>query len=307
MLSRADFIRQSLETHLFFARIMKEHAFFLELGFTPRDDAYIKHADELRVAFDDFLADCIALSNGVVSDEVLQSGEVFTKYTLEAERVSVFYTSVQIRTKLTEEEMGLRGGNEYNPAMERRVAILNRRAIFLLDDIIRFKNNILNDVLSCRMFTVNYPLLIEHIMREARFYQRLIKKLQAREEVNIQREALEQEFFWNRIMAEHSKFIRGLLDPTEEELFITADNFGREFDQLTNDAKEAMDMSRQNQTQVTEESLKATKDIRDFKAQGTEGLLDCKVKSIIIPLLADHTLREASHYLRLLKIFKCME
>ena len=27
--------------------------------------------------------------------------------------------------------------------------------------------------------------------------------------------ALNQEAFWNRIMAEHSKFIRGLLDPTE--------------------------------------------------------------------------------------------
>lgn len=304
MLSRVDFIRQSLETHLFFARIMKEHSFFLEIGFTPRDDGYIKHADELRVAFDDFLADCIALSNGVVSDDVLQSGEVFTKYTLEAERVSEFFTSVQIRTKLTEEEMGLRGGNEFNPIMERRVAILNRRAIYLLDDIIRFKNNILTDVLACRMFTVNYPLLIDHILREARFYQRLIRRLQAREEINIQREAFEQEYFWNRIMAEHSKFIRGLLDPTEEELFVTADNFGREFDQLTNDAKEAMDMSRPNLARVTDESLKATKDIRDFKAQGTEGILECKVKSIIIPLLADHTLREASHYLRLLKIFK---
>jgi hypothetical protein len=304
MLSRVDFIRQSLETHLFFARIMKEHAFFLETSFTPRDDGYIKHADELRVAFDDFLADCIALSNGVVSDDVLQSGEVFTKYTLEAERVSEFYTSVQIRTKLTEEEMGLMGGTEFNPVTERRVAILNRRAIYLLDDIIRFKNNILTEVLACKMFTMNYPLLIDHIMREARFYQRLIRRLQAREEINIQREAFEQEYFWNRIMAEHSKFIRGLLDPTEEELFATADNFGREFDQLTNDAKEAMDMSRPILAMVTEESLKATKDIRDFKAQGTEGILECKMKSIIIPLLADHTLREASHYLRLLKIFR---
>ncbi|MEN6317078.1 MAG: DUF2935 domain-containing protein, partial [Clostridiaceae bacterium] len=31
--------------------------------------------------------------------------------------------------------------------------------------------------------------------------------------------------------------------------------------------------------------------------------LECKVKSIIIPLLGDHVIREASHYLRLLKIF----
>lgn len=55
---------------------------------------------------------------------------------------------------------------------------------------------------------------------------------------------------------------------------------------------------------VTEESLKATEAIRDFKAQGTEELIECKIKSIIIPLLGDHTLREANHYLRLLKIFE---
>ncbi|HKL99618.1 MAG TPA: DUF2935 domain-containing protein [Mobilitalea sp.] len=304
MLSRTDFIRQSLETHLFFARIMKEHAFFMQVSFTPRDDKFIKHADELRVEFDNFLADCIVLSNGVVSNEVLESGEVFTQYTLEAERVSGFLTGVMIRTKLTEEERGLMGGREASQALERRVAMLNKRALFLLEDIIKFKNAVLADVLVCKMFTVNYPLLLEHILREARFYQRLIRRLQARDEINIQREVFEQEYFWNRIMAEHAKFIRGLLDPSEEELFLAADNFGHEFDRLTDAAKDAMDMSRILPVRVTEESLRATKDIRDFKAQGTEGLIECKIKSIIIPLLADHTLREANHYLRLLKIFK---
>ena len=304
MLSRTDFIRQSLETHLFFARIMKEHAFFLEVGFTPRDDKFIRRADELRDEFDNFLADCIALSNGVVSNEVLESGEVITQYTLEAEKVSGFLTGVAIRTKLTEEERGLRGGTEASPGLERRVAMLNKRALYLLEDIIKFKNAILSDVLACKMFTVNYPMLLEHILREARFYQRLIRRLQSRDEINLQREAFDQEFFWNRIMAEHAKFIRGLLDPSEEELFQAADNFGHEFDRLTDAAKEAMDMSRIVPARVTEESIRATRDIRDFKAQGTEGLLECKIKSILIPLLADHTLREASHYLRLLKIFK---
>ena len=58
---------------------------------------------------------------------------------------------------------------------------------------------------------------------------------------------------------------------------------------------------------VTDDSLKATKEIKKFKQQGTQGLVDCKIKSIIIPLLGDHTLREANHYLRLLKIFKTAE
>jgi hypothetical protein len=152
------------------------------------------------------------------------------------------------------------------------------------------------------MFTVNYPLLIDHILREAKFYLRIVQRLQSREEINAEIEMYEQEFFWNRIMAEHSKFIRGLLDPTENELINVANNFGNEFDQLTKEAKQAMDMTIPID-KVTDDSLKATKEIRDFKAKGTQAILECKIKSIIIPLLGDHTLREANHYLRLLKMF----
>ena len=42
-------------------------------------------------------------------------------------------------------------------------------------------------------------------------------------------------------MGEHAMFIRGLLDPTEEELFNVADAFGNEFKQLTKEALSAMD------------------------------------------------------------------
>jgi hypothetical protein len=305
MLSRFEFVRQSLETHLFFARIMKEHSFFLQVGFTPRDTKYSQHAQELQTAFGELLADVIALSDGIVSPDLLESGEVVTKYTLEAEKTTEFYTGVPFATQLTEAAAGLGGGSErFGQGLDRRVAAVNHRALELLDDIIQFKNNILKNVLECKMFTNNYPLLIDHILREARLYQYLIRRLQSREDINIQRDAYDQEYFWNRIMAEHSKFIRGLLDPSEDELVQTANDFGNQFDRLTEEAKEAMDMTRPVNNRVTEESLRATRKIRDFKAQATEGILGCKIRSIIIPLLGDHTLREANHYLRLLKIFE---
>ena len=52
---------------------------------------------------------------------------------------------------------------------------------------------------------------------------------------------------------------------------------------------------------LTEETLEETLKIRDFKAVGTEGILNCKIASIILPLLGDHVLREANHYIRLLE------
>ncbi|SHI99713.1 DUF2935 domain-containing protein [Desulfosporosinus lacus] len=61
-------------------------------------------------------------------------------------------------------------------------------------------------------------------------------KIQKRVDFNLVGEAVEQEAFWNRIMGEHAKFVRGFLDPTEELLFDKAHRFGKEFDRLTIEA-----------------------------------------------------------------------
>jgi hypothetical protein len=103
-------------------------------------------------------------------------------------------------------------------------------------------------------------------------------------------------------MAEHSKFIRGLLDPTEVNLINTANNYGNEFDKLTQEAVAAIDQTMAI-PKVTAESLQATTGLRDFKATGTKGLINCSIKAIAYPLLGDHVLREANHYIRILKHF----
>ena len=304
MLSTQEFVRESLGLHLFFTRIMKEHAFFLEIGFTPRDSNFIKTADEFRVAFDQVLKEVIMLSDGVVGMDFINSGEGVTPYTLKAEELSAFYTGVPINTKLTEMEQNLSDStrNETDQGRAQRVSDLNRKIIDLLSQFIAFKTTILNDVNSCRMFTVNYPLLIDHILREARLYRVLVQRLNEMDDLYTVQDAVEQEVFWNRIMAEHSLFIRGLLDPTENELIIAANNFGREFNTLYEEARAAMDQTLPI-SKITDDSLKATMEISNFNEQGTQGLLNCQIKSIIIPLLGDHVLRESNHFIRLLRIY----
>lgn len=305
MLSGNEFIRQSLELHLFFARIMKEHSFFLQLGFTPRDVSFSQQADHLRREFDNFLWEVVCLSNGVVSQRVIDSGEIVTPYTLNAESVSSYLTGVNIPTSITQAELELMGAKDgiFNPMFEQTIYILNQRSIGLIEAIIDFKTRVLSNVLSCNMFTVNYPLLIDHILREAKLYLRMVIRLQSRETIDLEKEIYEQELFWNRIMAEHSKFIRGLLDPTEDDLINIANNFANEFDELTEAVKKAMEKSLPID-EITDESLKATKEVSDFNAQATQGLLGCEIRSIIIPLLGDHVLRESNHFIRLLKKFQ---
>lgn len=302
MISRDEYIRLSLELNLFFVRIFKEHSFFLQAAFVCKDTQLIQEANNFRLQYEQFLAETAALANGVVSPAAVGSGEFVTQYTLNAERATQFFTGVPFNFGLTQAEEGLSGssGMMLSPALEQRVFMLNQKGIMLTNALLQFKQRILNDVVACKLFTLNYPLLIDHIMREAQFYLVMVNRLQRRVEIDTQSDLLEQEVFWNRIMAEHAKFIRGLLDPTEEALISKANDFGNEFDQLTRKAAAATEQTALLPG-VTNESLKAAKEIKDFKAAGTKGLIDCEIKSIIIPLLGDHVLREASHYLRILQ------
>lgn len=106
--------------------------------------------------------------------------------------------------------------------------------------------------------------------------------------------SLETHLFFARIMMEHALFIRGLLDPCEEKLIETADNFAADYRRLLERAKKCDCMATEA---LTEKTLK----YRDFKATGTKGILNCYIASLILPLLADHVLREANHYIRILK------
>ncbi len=176
-----------------------------------------------------------------------------------------------------------------------RIKQLNQRAMRLLNGLISFKEKILENVLSCKMFTGNYPLLIEHIIREAKLYREYVGILE-RDGRLSDSSMRRTECFWNRIMMEHAMFIRGLLDPSEAELIHTADEFAKDYSKLLDDCNNVYSRT------LTVNSLDETLKFRGFKTAGTQGITGCEIRSVILPLLADHVLREANHYIRLLSV-----
>lgn len=291
------YVVKSLELHLFFGRIMKEHALFLRAGFTPADPSFSEKAEFFLKEFESLLSEAVSISDGIVGKEVLESGEVITEFTALAERQTERFTGIPIDKQITRKTQNLKCRERQRGSMAPltgKVRKLNRNALRLLEGLIGFKENILKCVLQCELFTLNYPLLIEHILREAKLYRRYIEILEREGELREQN-MKETECFWNQIMMEHAQFIRGLLDPCETELYCTADGFAKEYCKLLEASQNA-----HNKT-LTEESLAQTLQFRDFKASGTQGIQQCKIRSVILPLLADHVLREANHYLRLLQ------
>lgn len=294
-----EYVTLSLETHLFFGRIMKEHSLFLLAGFPAKETAFIQRADQFREEFEDGLRKTVKLADGIVSESVLASGEVVTEFTGKAECQTRNLTGIPIDIKITEAEERLRAGScvTVNREMVSHVRMLNRQMLRSLNGLIAFKEEILREVTGCRLYTTNYPLLIEHILREAKMYRKILSELERRGRISPL-DLRNLELFWNQIMMEHAQFIRGLLDPTECELIETAEGFAEDYCRLLEEARE-QDCKAMNA--LTVRTLRTTEQYRQFKTAGAEGITGCEIRSIILPLLADHVLREANHYLRILE------
>ncbi len=286
---------ESLELHLFFARIMKEHSLFLKAGFTPVGAGYAAKAEFYKNAFEKLLSSAVSLSKGIISNEVLRSGELVTEFTSAAEQQTERLTGIAINKGITERTLQL-GSCFCCGGMDccRQVKALNTQALRLLNGLIGLKEEILDQVQHCRMYTANYPLLLEHILREAKLYRSYVQMLESNG-TTADQSLQETKCFWNQIMMEHALFMRGLLDPTEEELIRTSDHFAGDYAALLSTCRNA-----QSKT-MPAELLAETRKFRDFKAAGAKGILSCRIRSLILPLLADHVLREANHYIRILE------
>lgn len=297
------YITYSLELHLFWGRIMKEHSLFLEAGFTPKNMKLSKEADHFKKSFEKLLIDVVKMSNTNIRQSVLDSGEIFTDYTLDAEKKTEFYTGIDINTKLTlmEKDLDCKNLNDIDSKMIKCVKNINAKAIKLLDGLIDFKMKLLDGVLCCDLFTVNYPSLIEHVIEEAKLYRSHVRALESNKDTD-ENNINETVLFWNEIMMEHALFIRGLLDPSEKELIMTSNKFAAEFCELIQKTNDNIDITSSG---IKNETLMETIKLRDFNKAGTNGLVNCKIKSIILPLLSDHVLREANHYIRVLN--ECKE
>lgn len=301
MTERENYTQTSLELHLFFLRIMKEHALFLATGFTPVNNDFTRASLRFKQQFETLLSKAIPLGNGIVCPELLNSCELVTGCTLSAEQQTEKLTGIPINQSLTHQEEAMISSRSPQISLElsQHVKHLNQQAFLLLDGFIRFQETIHEHVTSCRMFTANYPTLIQHILREAEYYREHLAALD-NENCSQNSHPDVDEHFWNHIMMEHALFMRGLLDPIENKLIVQANTFAETYAELLDIAMEKECGCDENQENVLN-TLKTTERFQDFKQAATVGLTECEIRSVILPLLADHVLREANHYLRLLR------
>ncbi|MBK1809637.1 DUF2935 domain-containing protein [Clostridium sp. YIM B02505] len=307
MISDREYIIHSLEFNLFFLRIAREHTIFVSASLPLKNLSTMRQANVFKKAYEDLLSRVILLSSSEqVGNRLINSGEFITEFTLEAEKITSQLTGIPIETNITKQEINIFGSvlpKSRQDNILAQISAVNDEAIRLTTSVIAFQTKLLNDILSCKAFSYTYPLMLDHVTREAQFAVMTLRKLQMKDTIDTLNEIINFEINWTRLMDEHSKFIRGYLDPSETALFETADGFANDLDKLLASTL-ALEDSPEDLARVTRETINQVTKLRDFKKQGTAGILACKIKSIIPPLLSDHVLREANYYLKLLKTFK---
>ncbi|MBP0723775.1 DUF2935 domain-containing protein [Bacillus sp. RG28] len=187
---------------------------------------------------------------------------------------------------------------------------LNEDSIQLVLGLRNFKRNLLIMIINCKVMGFNFPLLVDHIAREAEYFMRTLKKFNDGILDPIQDAIIKENVFWLKIMMEHSRFIASLLDQSERNLVKSALKFGDDFEVLLNQARDVESMLLKKQPtypiigKMNKDSETATEELRNFKQAGLDFIKTCQIKSVIDPLLADHVVREANHFLYMISMLE---
>lgn len=120
--------------------------------------------------------------------------------------------------------------------------------------------------------------------------------------------AIDEMRFWLRIMFEHAKFIRGGLNPSQdqEQFFRTADDFAINIEELFIKAVNTSSKDTVAVNALVDASIYWTVKLRDFKAQLFVLLEECKAIAELPAPLLDHIRREADFFLTMLYRLKGM-
>lgn len=172
-----------------------------------------------------------------------------------------------------------------------------------------FKRKVLGLIIRCKIGGNNFPLLVDHVSREAAYFMKRLDQLNTGTLDSLPDAVINENVFFLRIMADHAKFINHLLDPSERKLVDQAREFSHDFDQLLYQAIDLDSMRPQSQTQplldqFVDQNRVSVRQLRDFKKTAHDLIEACRIKSLIPPLLADHVFREASHFLEILDSFE---
>ncbi|GAB6098791.1 DUF2935 domain-containing protein [Halanaerocella petrolearia] len=186
---------------------------------------------------------------------------------------------------------------------------LLKESMMVTSELLDFKRELLAMIIQCQLQSNLYPLLIDHTAREAEEFMSLTTIYQEND-FTFSQAILAEEIFWLRIMKDHSQFLCHLIDPSETNFIAKLRDSKQNFNNLYNQALDLESMLQANPcnfpavSRFTDKVINNTRELHQFKEETKELLAECKLLSSTNPLFAEHTAKEAKHFLIIINQIK---
>jgi hypothetical protein len=173
----------------------------------------------------------------------------------------------------------------------------------------RFKRRLVRMAITCKLHSCLFPLMLDHFSREALYFIRILERINDSKPSFYKASMIREMLFWLRIMSDHIRFIRQMLDPSQTGLIETAEEFIVEFDDLYLQARDyASLLGVQGDVPSFDRFIldvrAAVLRLRDFKRALYQMIVDCRAIGLIPAELAEHVRDEADHFLIVLAMME---
>lgn len=166
----------------------------------------------------------------------------------------------------------------------------------------RFKEEVVQQKLDCTIDLDLAPTLVQHMVNEAEEAYRVLSGVREAANLPPSLEALHHHLIWLPDAAGHAAAIQSGLDATEQQLLDASGHFKRSFTGMQVKAMELYSMLRIRPRMVgalrrlNRDAITEIATFRAFLTELREHLEGCEVLTTLMPLFADHMLREELYY-----------
>lgn len=167
----------------------------------------------------------------------------------------------------------------------------------------RYQRKLLHEKLCGKLGGAAYPFLLDHLLREAQCFLELLERLQGGEAALKLGSHTKSAVVWLRFMADHTKLVYHLIDPSERRMLKLAQDFSALFDTLAAEGRDLSSMLYGEAVQVRAfhrfllDVRADVQRLRDFNRMAEELVADCRLLGVLTAEIAAHMKREAEHCL----------
>lgn len=296
MLDDQQFIMQSISSNLFYLRTIREFCANIQLSFLKNNESFATRAADLAKRCEDVGEVLVANANGNITQRAIDLEIYVTEFTLPCELLTEKLFPIEINTEITEQELKFTPGNGANvtPQLVEIITDVNVKSREITLEFIRLCGDIYPLLRSNQLFSYSYPSIYLYMIEESGLYLQNLERLLARDPVDPIF-AINYEYWFHIAMRAIATFLRGLIDPADNQTLVRAEGFIFEFDALI-DQYQTAPSNPDTQRELTQKSLDIIKRFQIFLKETIQNLLNQKVYFIVEPIFLDNMYTEANYF-----------